>query len=72
MHQVDILRNGVEIGKVRFRGIALAEAPAPHARRYQCSPKDCVPKAVVRKIADRLAFGVSAGHEEDYEWHILV
>ena len=43
-----------------------------HARRYQCSPKNCVPKAVVRKIADRLAFGVSAGHEEDYEWHILV
>jgi hypothetical protein len=69
MHQVDILRNGVEIGKVRFRGIAEAEKASPETRLFQCSPKNCVPKAVVRKIADRLAFGVSAGHEGNFEWH---
>jgi hypothetical protein len=69
MHQVEVTRNGVDVGKVRFRGITRAEAPATESRRYQCSPKDCVPKVIVRKIADRLAFGVSAGHEDEYEWH---
>jgi hypothetical protein len=69
MHQVDILRNGVEVGIVRFRGITQAESQEQESRRYQCSPKNCVPKAVARKIADRLAFGVIAGHEEDFEWH---
>jgi hypothetical protein len=69
MHQVDILRNGVEIGKVRFRGIEKVKTPTSETRRYQCTPKDCVPRVIVRKIADRLAFGVSAGHEADYEWH---
>jgi hypothetical protein len=69
MHLVEVSKNGVELGKVRFRGIVEAAAPQLESRRYQCSPKDCVPKSVVRKIADRLAFGVVAGHEDDYEWH---
>ena len=69
MHQVEVIRNGVEVGKVRFRGIVLAAAPSTKSRRYQCNPKDCVPKGIVRKIADRLAFGMTAGHEEEYEWH---
>ena len=69
MHQVEVIRNGVEIGKVRFRGIATTKVAASESRRYQCSPKNCVPKNIVRKIADRLAFGLAAGHEGDYEWH---
>ena len=44
-------------------------APVEESRRYQCSPKNCVPKSIVRKIADRLAFGLAAGHEGEYEWH---
>ncbi|HZZ28554.1 MAG TPA: hypothetical protein VFE46_11175 [Pirellulales bacterium] len=69
MHQVEVIRNGVEVGRVRFRGITKPETPALETRRYQCSPKNCVPKDIVRKIADRLAFGLAAGHEGDYEWH---
>jgi hypothetical protein len=69
MYQVEVSRNGVELGTVRFRGIVQAETPKIESRRYQCSPKNCVPKTIARKIADRLAFGVAAGHEDDYEWH---
>jgi hypothetical protein len=69
MHKVEIIRNGVEVGKVRFRGIAVAPALVEQSRRYQCSPKNCIPKSIVRKIADRLAFGLAAGHEGEYEWH---
>ena len=69
MHQVEVSRNGVGVGTVRFRGIVLAKAPQTESRRYKCSPKDCVPKSIVRKIADRLTFGLAAGHEGDYEWH---
>ena len=69
MHQVEVSRNGVEVGTVRFRGIAVAEQPKTVSRRYQCRPKNCVPKDIARKIADRLTFGVAAGHEGEYEWH---
>ncbi|HTQ40907.1 MAG TPA: hypothetical protein VMJ32_17950 [Pirellulales bacterium] len=69
MHQVDVSRNGVEVGTVRFRGLALAEQPQTESRRYQCRPKNCVPKNIAKKIADRLTFGVAAGHEGEYEWH---
>jgi hypothetical protein len=69
MHLVEVSKNGVELGTVRFRGIPTAPAEPTQKRRYKCAPKDCVPKLIARKIADRLAFGVTAGHEEDYEWH---
>ncbi|HEY2826699.1 MAG TPA: hypothetical protein VGJ04_03790 [Pirellulales bacterium] len=69
MHLVEVSRNGVEVGTVRFRGIAVAEAPKTESRRYKCTPKNCVPKDIARKIADRLTFGVAAGHEGEYEWH---
>ena len=69
MRMVEVSKNGVGVGTVKFRGISQAESAAAEPRRYKCDPKDCVPKLVVRKIADRLAFGVTAGHEDDYEWH---
>jgi hypothetical protein len=69
MHQVEVSRNGEELGTVRFRGIAQSQAPKTESRLYKCSPKNCVPKDIARKIADRLAFGVAAGHEGEYEWH---
>jgi hypothetical protein len=69
MHQVEISRNGEEVGTVRFRGIQQSPAPKTESRLYNCKPKNCVPKAIARKIADRLAFGVAAGHEGEYEWH---
>jgi hypothetical protein len=69
MHSVAVSQNGVEVGTVQFRGITSAPATTPKTRRFKCSPKECVPKGIVRKIADRLAFGITAGHEEDYEWH---
>lgn len=69
MHSVAISQNGVELGTVQFRGIAISPAIASAKRRFKCSPKECVPKGIVRKIADRLTFGVTAGHEGDYEWH---
>ncbi len=70
MHTVEVSQNGVGIGTVQFRGILpnkVADAPS---RRFKCTPKACVPKPIVQKIADRLAFGVTAGHEDDYEWHV--
>jgi hypothetical protein len=69
MHMVEVSQNGVDLGKIRFRGIAAVPEGAVQRRRYKCIPKDCVPKLIARKIADRLAFGVTAGHEEDYAWH---
>ncbi len=69
MQMVEVSKNGIEVGTVSFRGIFKGETPPENRRRFRCSPKDCVPKLVVRKIADRLAFGVVAGHEDDYEWH---
>jgi hypothetical protein len=69
MHSVEVSQNGVEIGTVQFRGISAVAAAAAPTRRYKCTPKACVPKVIVKKIADRLAFGVTAGHEDDYEWH---
>jgi hypothetical protein len=69
MHQVEVSRNGVELGTVRFRGIVQDQTPRTESRRYKCSPKNCVPKNIARKIADRLTFGVAAGHEGEYEWH---
>jgi hypothetical protein len=70
MQSVEVTKNGVDIGIVDFRGILQGDAVAVEPRRFRCNPKDCVPKSVVKKIADRLAFGVIAGHEDDYEWHV--
>ncbi len=69
MQKVEVSKNGVELGTVSFRGISQGETSGDEPRRFRCSPRDCVPKPIVRKIADRLAFGVVAGHEDDYEWH---
>ena len=69
MHQVEVSRNGVEVGTVYFRGIPLADLGQTETRRYKCNPKNCVTKITARKIADRLAFGAVAGHEGDFEWH---
>jgi hypothetical protein len=69
MHTVEVSQNGVDLGTVQFRGISGSPDDAAPTRRYKCSPKACVPKSIAKKIADRLAFGVTAGHEDDYEWH---
>lgn len=69
MLQVEVARNGAEVGTVRFRGIEKNETPKVESRLYKCDPKNCIPKDIARKIADRLAFGVVAGHEGDFEWH---
>jgi hypothetical protein len=69
MRSVEVTKNGIGIGTVSFRGIVEGAAAVTERRRFRCSPKDCIPKSVVKKIADRLAFGVIAGHEDDYEWH---
>jgi hypothetical protein len=69
MHSVEVSQNGVDVGTVQFRGISGSREDAAPTRRYKCNPKACVPKAIAKKIADRLAFGVTAGHEDDYEWH---
>jgi hypothetical protein len=68
MHMVEVSQNGVELGTIRFRGISGAPAGEPQRRKYKCTPKDCVPKLIARKIADRLAFGVTAGSVEAYAW----
>lgn len=70
MHTVQVTKNGVGLGTVRFRGIAAIVADQPGQRReFKCSPKGCVPKNIVGKIADRLSFGVKSGQESEYEWH---
>jgi len=69
MHTIEVSRGGVEIGTVQFRGIATNPLGKTAKRHYRCRPTACVPKEVARKIADRLAFGVTAGHEGDFEWH---
>jgi hypothetical protein len=69
MHRVSVSQNGVELGTVQYRGIVTSPVISPGTRRFKCTPKAAVPKAIVRKIADRLAFGITAGHEDDYEWH---
>ena len=69
MHSVAVSQNGVALGTVQFRGIVITPAAASESRLFRCSPKACVPKGIVRKIADRLTFGITAGHEDDYEWH---
>jgi len=69
MHTIEVSRGGIEIGTVQFRGIATDPLAKPTKRHYRCRPTACLPKAVARKIADRLAFGVTAGHEGDFEWH---
>jgi hypothetical protein len=70
MHSVAVSQNGVGLGTVQYRGIKTTPVVSAETRRFKCSPKGCVPKGIIRKIADRLAFGITAGHEEDYEWHI--
>ena len=69
MHTIEVSRGGVEIGTVQFRGIATNLLGKTTNRHYRCRPTACVPKEIARKIADRLAFGVTAGHEDDFEWH---
>ena len=69
MHMVEVSKNGIEVGTVRIRGISDSETPVAQRRRFRCNPKDCVPKLTVRKIADRLAFGVVAGQEDEFDWH---
>jgi hypothetical protein len=69
MHTVEVSQNGVEVGTVQFRGIAASPVDKMAKRHYRCRPNACVPKSIARRIADRLAFGVTAGHEDDYEWH---
>jgi hypothetical protein len=69
MHQVEVSRNGEEVGTVRFRGIQQAPAPKTQSRLYNCKPKNCVPKGIARKIADRLSFGLVEGSEGGYAWH---
>jgi hypothetical protein len=69
MHSVSVSQNGVSLGTVQYRGIKVSPVVTSGTRRFKCSPKACVPKGIVRKIADRLAFGITAGHEDDYEWH---
>ncbi|HEY2762235.1 MAG TPA: hypothetical protein VGI75_15860 [Pirellulales bacterium] len=68
MHMVEVSQDGVELGTIRFRGISNLPTGEAPKRRYKCTPKDCVPKLIARKIADRLAFGITAGHEEAYAW----
>jgi hypothetical protein len=70
MHRVAISQNGAEVGTIQYRGIGTSPVVSPGTRQFRCSPKACVPKGIIRKIADRLAFGLTAGHEENYEWHI--
>jgi len=69
MHNVEVSKHGVDLGRVSFRGIEQGDVTLLEPRRFRCSPKDCVPKSVVKKIADRLAFGVIAGQEDSYDWH---
>lgn len=69
MHRVSVSQNGVELGTIQYRGVDVSPVVSPGTRLFKCTPKACVPKGVVRKIADRLAFGLTAGHEADYEWH---
>ena len=69
MHKIEISREGIEVGTVQFRGISDNPLDKSGKRHYRCRPTACIPKAIARKIADRLAFGVTAGHEENYEWH---
>jgi hypothetical protein len=68
MHSVSVSQNGVDLGTIKYRGITIAPAVSPGTRQFRCDPKKCVPKGIIRKIADRLAFGITAGHEDDYEW----
>jgi hypothetical protein len=68
MHSVSVSQNGVALGTVQYRGINVSPVTSG-LRQFKCSPKACIPKGIVRKIADRLAFGITAGHEADYEWH---
>jgi hypothetical protein len=69
MHSVAIKQNGVDLGTIQFRGIKIPVDTAEKTRRhYKCNPKHCVPKEVARKIADRLALGVTAGYEKEFEW----
>jgi hypothetical protein len=68
MHSVSVSQNGITVGTIKYRGIIASPAVSTGVRRFKCSPKACVPKGIVRKIADRLAFGITAGHEDVYEW----
>jgi hypothetical protein len=69
MKNVAVRQNGVDLGTVQFRGLSPADGTEPkERRRYKCNPKACVPKDIARKIADRIAAGVTAGYEKDFEW----
>jgi len=67
MHQVEVIRNGVEIGKVRFRGIN-DESCGVRITPLSMRPKNCVPKNMFGNCRPT-GVGLAAGHEGDYEWH---
>ena len=70
MHVVEVSTNGAAVGTIHFRGILQEGDKSSERRRYKCSPKACVPRDVVKKIADGLSAGSSAGHEDVYAWRI--
>ena len=68
MHVVEVSTNGVAVGTIRFRGIVPTAEKRSEKRRYQCSPKECVPRSIAKKIADRISEGLGAGHEDVFAW----
>ncbi|MEX2168578.1 MAG: hypothetical protein WD851_04670 [Pirellulales bacterium] len=68
MQTVHVRKNGLDIGTLRFRGVS--GDTSSKTRQFHSNPKECVPKTTVRKIADRLSFGLTAGHEDEFEWKI--
>jgi len=67
MHVVEVTKDGVAVGTVRFRGITSAPDKSTE-RRFKCTPKDCIPRSVVRGIANGLSSGSSSGNEDVYAW----
>ena len=67
MHVVEVSTNGVTVGTIRFRGITPV-AGKPSERQFKCTPKTFLPKSIVKRIADRLSAGSSAGNEDAYAW----
>jgi hypothetical protein len=68
MHLVEVSKLGVDVGTISFRG--LSKKAEGQRSEFKCSPKGCVPKTVVQKIAAQLTGGVTAGTDEEFNWHI--
>ena len=68
MHVVEVSTNGTAVGTISYLGIERVPGGPAETRRFKCSPKKCVPKSVVKRIADSLSGGSSAGHEDVYDW----